>query len=212
MLTLERLKTIAGQAERHLADWGLRGVAIDCETDSDDFVISVVDDTKPFVETFAIVRQDGWMSIDLNPRNHMVIKVGDWDDQDLSLMFAFSALSNLLSHKTGWLPLTDTSLILSWGYDRTENAWEVEVLVIKGEPYTDPPSTAVELTLNVTIKGKRAALRGLLCGDGWDVTLKQVEGFNAVMRALVGVVLAFVGCSTHHSLKEANYNDRQGRF
>jgi hypothetical protein len=212
MLTLERLKTIAEQAERHLADWGLRGVAIDCETDSDDFVISVVDDTKPFVETFAIVRQDGWMSIDLNPRNHMVIKVGDWDDQDLSLMFAFSALSNLLSHKTGWLPLTDTSLILSWGYDRTENAWAVEVLAIKGEPYTDPPSTAVELTLNVTVKGKRAALRGLLCGDDWDVTLKQVGDFDTMMRALVGVVLAFVGCGTHHSLKEANHNDRQGRF
>jgi hypothetical protein len=33
-----------------------------------------------------------------------------------------------------------------------------------------------------------------------------------MMRALVGVVLAFVGCGTHHSLKEANHNDRQGRF
>jgi len=200
MLTLERLKTIAGQAERHLADWGLRGVAIDCETDSDGFAVDVVDATKSFVETLAIVRQDGWMTIDLNPRNHMVIKVGDWNDQDLSLMFAFSALSNLLSHKTGWLPLTDTTLILSWGYDHTENAWEVEVLAIKGEPDADPPSD-VELTLIVTIKGKRATLRGLLGGNGWDVTLKQVGGFNTVMRALVGVVLAFTGSTEQNLLK-----------
>jgi len=190
MLTLERLKTIAGQAERHLADWGLRGVAIDCETDNDGFALDVVDDTKSFVETFAIVRQDGLMTIDINPRNHLVFKGGDLGDQDLSLMFALSALSNLLSHKTGWLPLTDTALHLSWGYDHRENAWEVEVLAIKGEPYADPPSGA-ELTLNVTIKGKRAALRGLLSGDGWDVTLKQVGDFNTTMRALVGVLLAF---------------------
>jgi hypothetical protein len=193
MLTLERLKTIAGQANRYLAVWGLRGVAIDCETDSDGFTLNVVDAAKSLVETFAIVRHNGLMTVDLNPRNHLVIKVDKLTDQDLSLMFALSALSNLLSHKTGWLPLTDTTLILSWGYDHTENAWEIEVLAIKGVPYADPPSTAVELTLNMTIKGERAALRGLLGGDSWDVTLKQVGDFNTLMRALVGLVLAFAG-------------------
>jgi hypothetical protein len=196
-LTLERLKAIAGQAKRYLADWGLSRVSIGCETDGDDtFTLNVVDEAKSFMETFALVRHDGLMTIDLNPRNHLVIKVSDLGDQDLALMFAFSALSNLLSHKTGWLPLTNVTLILGWGYDHTGNAWSVEVLAIKGMPYADPPSD-VELTLNATITGKRAALRGLLCGDQWDVTLKQVGGFNTVMRALVGLVLTFVGYGEH---------------
>jgi hypothetical protein len=198
----ERFKSAAEQAEQHLRAWGLGGVAIDCETDSDDFVISVVDDTKSFVGTFAIVRQDGWMSIDLNPRNCLVIKVDDWGDQDLSFMFAFSALSNLLSSKTGWLPSTDTTLILSWGYDHTENAWEIEVLAVKDTPYVDPPSDVL-MTLNLVLGGmERAVLRGLLSGNGWDVTFKRSGDLNTLMRALVMLAIAFTSGQLPNPTKE----------
>jgi hypothetical protein len=191
-MTLERLKSIAGQAERHLADWGLSRVSIGCETDDDDyFTLNVVDEAKSFVVTFAMVRHDGLMTINLNPRNHLVIKVDDLSDQDLSLMFAFSALSNLLSHKTGWLPLSATALILSWGYDHTENAWEVEVLAIKDVPCVDQ-SSDVLMSLNLVLGGKgRAALRGLLSGNGWDVTFKRLGDLNTLMRAMVMLALAF---------------------
>jgi hypothetical protein len=209
MLTLERLKSVAGQAEQHLRAWGLSRVSVECEDDEEVLAINVVDGAKSFAETFAIVRHDGWMSIDLNPRNRLVIKVDDWGDQDLSLMFAFSALSNLLSSKTGWLPLTDTTLILSWGYDHKESAWEVEVLAIKDVAYTDPPSE-VTLTLNAKLlKGERAALSGLLCGKEWDITFKRTGSFHSLMRALVGLVLAFAACNDHN-LKVVNSCDRQG--
>jgi hypothetical protein len=157
------------------------------------FAIKVKDDTKSFAETFAWVTHDGTMTVDINPRNHMVTKVDGFTDHDLSLIFAFSALSNLLSSKTGWLPSTDTALILSWGYDHTKNAWEVEVLAIKDAPYTDPPSE-VTLTLNATLlKGERVAFSGLLCGDGWDISLKRTGSFHSLMRLLVGIVMSFVG-------------------
>jgi hypothetical protein len=209
VLTLERLKSATEQAEQHLRAWGLSGVSVECEDDEDVLAIKVVDEAKSFAETFAIVRHDGWMTISLNPRNHMVIKVDDWGDQDLSLMFAFSALSNLLSSKTGWLPSTDTTLILSWGYDHKENAWEVEVLAIKDVPYTDPPSE-VTLTLNASLlKGGQVALSGLLCGKEWDITFKRTGSFHSLMRALVGLVLAFAACNDHN-LKVVNSSDRQG--
>ena len=192
-MTFDRLKSVAGQAEQHLRAWGLSKVSVECEDDDDVFAIKVVDEAKSFTETFASVRHDGWMTIDLNPRNHLVLKVGGWSDQDLSLMFAFSALSNLLSSKTGWLPLTNTTLTLSWGYDHEENAWEVEVMAIKDAPYTDPPSE-VMLTLNATLlKGGRVALSGLLCGKEWDIAFKRTGSFHSLMQALVGLVLAFVG-------------------
>jgi hypothetical protein len=209
MLTFERLKSVAEQAEQHLRAWGLSRVSVACEGDDDGFAVMVVDDAKSFTEIFALIRHDGWMTIDLNPRNHLVFKVGGWGDQDLSLMFAFSALSNLLSSKTGWLPLTDTTLILSWGYDHTENAWEVEVLAIKDAPYTDPPSE-VTLTLNATLlKGRRVALSGLLCGKEWDITFKRTGSFHSLMRVLVGLVLAFAACNDP-TLKVVNSGDRQG--
>lgn len=189
-MTWEQLKLAAGQAERYLREWGLSRVSVECEDDDDIFAIKVVDGAKSFTETFALVRHDGWVTINLNPRNHLVIKVGDWTDQDLSLMFAFSALSNLLSHKTGWLPLSDTALILSWGYDRTENAWEVEVLAIKDVPYVDPQSDVL-MSLNLVLGKEQAALRGLLSGDGWDVTFKRSGDLNTLMRALVMMSLAF---------------------
>jgi hypothetical protein len=189
-MTWEQLKSAAEQAERYLREWGLSRVSVECEDDDDIFAIKVVDGAKSFTETFALVRHDGWVTINLNPRNHLVIKVGDWTDQDLSLMFAFSALSNLLSHKTGWLPLSDTALILSWGYDHTENAWEVEVLAIKDVPYVDPQSDVL-MSLNLVLGKEQAALRGLLSGDGWDVTFKRSGDLNTLMRALVMMSLAF---------------------
>lgn len=191
-MTFDQLKAVAGQAEQHLKAWGLSRVSVEYEDDGDVLAFKVVDDAKSFAETFAIVRHDGRMTINLNPRNHLVLKVDDWSDQDLSLMSAFSALSNLLSHKTGWLPLSDATLILSWGYNHTRNAWEVEVLAIKDVPHADPPPDVL-MTLNLVLGGKeRATLRGLLSGNGWDVTLRRSGDLNALMRALVMLALAFV--------------------
>jgi len=208
-VTFDRLKSVAEQAEQHLRAWGLSKVSVECAEGNDGFAIKVVDGAKSFTETFASVRHDGFMTVDLNPRNHLVFKVGDWSDQDLSLMFAFSALSNLLSSKTGWLQLTDTTLILSWGYDHEKNAWEVEVLAIKDAPHTDPPSE-VTLTLNATLlKGGRVALSGLLCGKDWDIAFKRTGSFHSLMRVLVGLVLAFAACNDP-TLKVVNSNDRQG--
>jgi hypothetical protein len=191
-VTFECLKSVTEQAEQHLKAWGLSKASVDCEGSDYGFAIKVVDDTKPFTATFALISHDGLMTIDLNPRNHLVIKVDGLTDQDLSLMFAFSALSNMLSHKTGWLPLSNTTLTLSWGYDHTENAWEVEILAIKDAPHTDPLSGFM-MTLNVMLKDGRAALRGLLSGDGWDISLKRLGSFNSLMWVLVGLMLAFVG-------------------
>jgi hypothetical protein len=210
-VTFERLKSVTEQAEQHLKAWGLSKAFVDCEGSDYGFAIKVVGDTKPFTATFALISHDGTMTIDLNPHNHLVIKVDGLTDQDLSLMFALSALSNLLSHKTDWLPLSDATLILSWGYDHTENAWEVEVVAIKDAPHADPPSGFM-MTLNIMLKDGRAALRGLLSGDGWDISLKRLGSFNSLMRALVGLVLAFAGSNKQNMLKEASLNDSQGRI
>ena len=201
-MTWERLKSAAEQAEQRLRAWGLSRVSVECEDDDDVFAINVVDEAKSFTETFAIVKNDGWMTINLNPRNHTVFKVDDWGDQDLSLMFAFSALSNLLSSKTGWLPLTNTTLIFSWDYSHKENAWEVEILAIKDVPYVDPPSD-VMMTLNLVLGGKeRAILRGLLSGNGWDVTFKRSGDLNTLMRALVMLAIAFASGQPPKPTKE----------
>jgi len=194
-MTWERFKSAAEQAKQYLNEWGLSTVSVECEEEDNALTFMVVDEAKPFTTTIALVRHNGWVVIDLNPRNHLVAKVDNLPDQDLSLMLALSALSNLLSSKTGWLPLTDTTLILSWSCDHTENAWEVEVLAVKDMPYTDPPSE-VTLTLNVTLlKGGRAALSGLLYGREWEVTFNQKGSFHSLMRVLVGLVLAFAVCN-----------------